>query len=198
MSSTEHESAVNQHKHISRREMLKGMIRGGAGLAAMGAIAEFSILGEGDPKRTKENKASTKGNAIPEEYLRLYKEAAEGEGIEWEYLAAIGKKETDHGRSNLPGVKDGINKARCCRGPMQFNTENGPKSTWDEYGGDYDGDGDVDVYSPGDAIYAAAVKLRRDGINRNVARALKRYNNSDEYVQDVLDWAAKYRDKYGN
>src|ERR687893_1388066 len=45
---------------------------------------------------------------IPGDYLRTYQAAGAGVGG-WEYLAAIGKIETDHGRSNAPGVRSGVN-----------------------------------------------------------------------------------------
>ncbi|MFD2348915.1 hypothetical protein ACFSTC_05140 [Nonomuraea ferruginea] len=40
---------------------------------------------------------------IPSEYLKLYKEHGEKLGVQWTILAAVGKRETDHGRSTLPG-----------------------------------------------------------------------------------------------
>ena len=48
---------------------------------------------------------------IPEDYLRLYKEHGARVGVQWNVLAAIGKRETDHGRSTLPGVRSGTNYA---------------------------------------------------------------------------------------
>src|SRR5687768_14790614 len=45
---------------------------------------------------------------IPPDYLRTYQSA--GSAVDgWEYLAAIGKVETDHGRSRAPGVRAGVN-----------------------------------------------------------------------------------------
>src|SRR5690349_11104425 len=47
---------------------------------------------------------------IPADYLALYRKAASVcPGLDWAVLAAIGKVETDHGRSTLPGVHDGEN-----------------------------------------------------------------------------------------
>ncbi|MHA6631135.1 hypothetical protein ACU61A_37355 [Pseudonocardia sichuanensis] len=47
---------------------------------------------------------------MPPDYLNLYR-AASGTcpGLDWTVLAAVGKVETDHGRSPLPGVRDGEN-----------------------------------------------------------------------------------------
>ena len=57
---------------------------------------------------------------IPRDYLALYRQAAESRGLDWAILAAIGKTETNHGRSTLPGVRAGVNTHGCCAGPMQF------------------------------------------------------------------------------
>src|SRR5262249_48028847 len=40
---------------------------------------------------------------IPADYLALYEQAATRFGIDWSVLAAIGKIECDHGRSQGPG-----------------------------------------------------------------------------------------------
>ena len=49
---------------------------------------------------------------IPPGYLRLYQQAAgDCPGLDWTVLAAIGKIESDHGRSPLPGVTTGQNAA---------------------------------------------------------------------------------------
>ena len=49
---------------------------------------------------------------IPTDYLVLYQQAATAcPGLDWTILAAIGKIESDHGRSTLPGVQRGANAA---------------------------------------------------------------------------------------
>jgi hypothetical protein len=58
---------------------------------------------------------------IPADYLALYQQAAtECPGLDWSILAAIGKIESDHGRSTLPGVADGTENPFRARGPMRF------------------------------------------------------------------------------
>src|SRR5918998_530619 len=89
---------------------------------------------------------------IPPAYLTTYQAAGTTYELGWEYLAAIGKIETDHGRSSAPGVRSGVNFAGCCAGPMQFNIRNGPPSTWDSYGIDGNRDGRRSPYDPADAI----------------------------------------------
>ena len=81
-------------------------------------------------------------------------------GIDWRILAAIGKNESDHGRSTAPGVKSGRNYANCCSGPMQLCTVKSCGNTWGYYAIDGDDDGVESVYDPADSIYAAAALVR--------------------------------------
>jgi hypothetical protein len=142
---------------------------------------------------------------IPRRYLGIYADAAATcKGLTWQVLAAIGKIESDHGRSSAPGVRSGVNRFGCCAGPMQFNIRNGPPSTWDGWG-----TGVVaDVYNPAHAIPAAARKLCGDGLARPerirqdpcpsvlgsaaLHAALKRYNNACWYVHEVVTLAGRY------
>lgn len=58
---------------------------------------------------------------IPADYLALYRTAATVcPGLDWSILAAIGKIESDHGRSTLRGVTPGTENSAHARGPMQF------------------------------------------------------------------------------
>jgi membrane-bound lytic murein transglycosylase B len=97
---------------------------------------------------------------IPSRYLALYKAAGESAGIDWRILAAIGKNESDHGRSTAAGVAEGLNFADCCAGPMQICTVTACGKTWQHYAVDADGDGIASVYDPDDAVYAAAALVR--------------------------------------
>src|SRR5262245_19500613 len=47
---------------------------------------------------------SIDAKSIPSDYLALYKKAGADYGIPWNVLAGIGKVETSHGTSQLPGV----------------------------------------------------------------------------------------------
>jgi transglycosylase-like protein with SLT domain len=114
--------------------------------------------------------------------------------VPWAILAGIGSIETDHGHSPTPGVRSGVNSYGCCSGPMQFNTRDGPPSTWDRYGVDGNHDGTKDTYDPEDAIASAANYLRAllrqaDG---NLSQAILGYNHSQAYVNDVLSRARHY------
>ena len=51
---------------------------------------------------------------IPTGYLRLYRTTGARYRVPWSVLAAIGKVESDHGRSRLSGVRSGSNWAGAC------------------------------------------------------------------------------------
>jgi hypothetical protein len=126
---------------------------------------------------------------IPTEQLASYQEAAAScPGMAWQILAAIGKVETDHGRSTFPGVHSGANSAGAM-GPMQFL---GP--TWQAYGVDGDKDGRRDVFNPTDAIWGAANYLCKNGAGQpnRLRGAIWHYNQSQTYVTTVLDHARRY------
>jgi hypothetical protein len=106
----------------------------------------------------------------------------------WAVLAAIGKIESDHGRSSAPGVRSGVNRFGCCAGPMQFNLHDGPPSTWDRWGRG-------SVYDQGDAVAAAGRKLRADGARRGLDGAIHSYNHDWGYVARVKALARHYQDR---
>ncbi|MEB8338025.1 C40 family peptidase [Streptomyces endophyticus] len=131
---------------------------------------------------------------IPARYLTLYANAAATcPGLDWSVLAAVGKVESDHGRSPLPGVSSGANSAGA-RGPMQFllptftgviarhpALRQGPRAP--------------SPYDPDDAIPAAAAYLCDSGARHgaNITRALWTYNHDNAYVAQVLAQAEHYR-----
>lgn len=129
---------------------------------------------------------------IPPAYLRLYMRAGRQYGIDPWVLAGIGAIETDHGRSDAPGVRSGVNSFGCCAGPMQFSVVGSP-STWERYGVDGDGDGRRSPYDPADAIPAAARYLVASGAPQDYRAAIFAYNHAGWYVDEVLAKAAAYR-----
>jgi hypothetical protein len=132
---------------------------------------------------------------IPAGYLAWYrKAAADGcPGLSWAMLAAVGKHESDHGRSRLPGVRSGANRAGAA-GPMQLGIGGRAGRTWQHYRVDADHDGHTSIYDPPDAITAAAAKLCADGAGRQggLWGALYAYNPSARYVDRVLRTARRY------
>lgn len=152
--------------------------------AAGGAIS--SILGSGN---TPSDAALAD---IPTDYLALYQHAAPlCPGLDWSILAAIGKIESDHGRSRLPGVAPGTVNHALAAGPMQFlqPTFDGviarhtippggqkPPSPWNKH----------------DAIHAAMFYLCDNDAPDDLHKALFAYNHADWYVDKVLAQAAQY------
>ena len=123
---------------------------------------------------------------IPAGYLRLYRQAGARYRLPWTVLAAIGKVESDHGRSPLPGVRSGSNWAGAC-GPMQLGCVPGSKAgnAWVRYGRG-------SVYDLADAIPAAARYLVDHGARHHLDRALFAYNPSWTYVAKVKQLARRY------
>ncbi|UGT59890.1 NlpC/P60 family protein [Nocardia asteroides] len=129
---------------------------------------------------------------IPAEMLVLYQAAAgDCPGLDWSVLAAIGKVETDHGRSPLPGVSSGEN-ASGAGGPMQFLAP-----TFDSVVSRHrlppGGASPPSRYNPSDAIHAAAFYLCDSGAPADLHAAIFAYNHADWYVTQVLDQATRYR-----
>lgn len=133
---------------------------------------------------------------IPAGMLVLYQRAAtvECDGLPWTVLAAIGKVESDHGRSTLPGVHSGANFAGA-QGPMQFLP-----ATFAAYDRPVPPGGvnPPSPYDPADAIHAAARYLCVSGAaathpgGPDLAAAVWQYNHSDAYVRQVLAIARSY------
>jgi soluble lytic murein transglycosylase-like protein len=117
--------------------------------------------------------------APADELLRLYREAEAATGVGWNYLAAINLIETRFG--SIAGVS-----TAGAQGPMQFMP-----ATWAAYG-------EGDVNSPRDAIMAAGRYLAASGFASNPDRAVFAYNNANEYVRAVKDYAAIIADDPGS
>jgi soluble lytic murein transglycosylase-like protein len=107
-----------------------------------------------------------------EELMGYYRKAESTFGVGWNYLAAINLVETAFGR--IAGVS-----TAGAQGPMQFMP-----ATFAAYGGG------GDITSPHDSIMAAGRYLAANGFTGNPDAALWRYNNSNEYVGAVSDYAA--------
>jgi Transglycosylase SLT domain len=141
-------------------------------------------VGSGPPARTLPAPPPSRlGRAdIPPAYLALYQSGArQCPGLDWSVLAGIGKVETNHGRSTLPGVHSGSNFAGAM-GPMQFLA-----GTWAEYGRG------GNVYDPADAIPAAARLLCANGAPGQLRQAIYAYNHAWWYVDQVLTFARAYQ-----
>ncbi|MGH3885074.1 MAG: NlpC/P60 family protein [Pseudonocardiaceae bacterium] len=130
---------------------------------------------------------------IPANYLSLYRDAAATcPSLHWSVLAAIGKIESNHGRSTLPGVHKGAN-SHGAKGPMQFL-----QRTFDAVTARHPippgGATPPSAHNPHDAVHAAAAYLCDNGArdNRDLNGAIFTYNHSRAYVNKVLDIARDY------
>jgi membrane-bound lytic murein transglycosylase B len=123
---------------------------------------------------------------IPAGYLRLYRAAGARYRVPWSVLAAIGKVESDHGRTRLAGVRSGSNWAGAC-GPMQIGCVPGSKAgnSWARYGRGR-------PHDPAQAIPAAARYLVDHGARHHLDRAIYAYNHSWTYVAKVKALARRY------
>jgi membrane-bound lytic murein transglycosylase B len=175
--------------------------------------------------------ATLSTNGIPTSALSAYRRAAtllgkadESCHLPWNLVAAIGRVESNHGRSNgnalngsgiaKPGIygvpldgNDGRAKIGdtdsgaldknsvydLAVGPMQFIP-----GTWKSVGVDSDNDGSKNPQSINDAATAAGIYLCAGegdlSKTSDAAAAVKRYNNSDAYVDLVLKISAAYAD----
>jgi membrane-bound lytic murein transglycosylase B len=123
---------------------------------------------------------------IPASYMSLYVRAADAYQLDWATLAAVGQIESRQGRSVFPGVTRGTNRAGAA-GPAQFLS-----ATWERYGVDGDGDGQINPYDPADAIASMASYLRASGAPEDWSKALFAYNHSQSYVDAVLAMSQRF------
>jgi hypothetical protein len=116
-------------------------------------------------------------NAWMQGFYPIYATAQSTFGVNWLLIASIHKQESAF--STAPGIYRGLNFARCCGGPMQFNVKNGgpsgeSDSTWGlvsdsyRYGTrpssyDHMTAKHPSIYDDYDAIMAAAHLLSADG-----------------------------------
>lgn len=179
------------------------------GLAAMAACGAFVLLVlaslTGFPAASTPSAFAQ--SQIPPAHLGLYQRAsATCPGLDWTLLAAVGKIESDHGRSPLPGVRSGANSAGA-QGPMQmlpatFATYSHPVDA-DPLPTEAGGSQPPSAFNPTDAIYAAARYLCASHVADNPSGALVAYNCGNNgpacqvlaagYAADVLAAAASYR-----
>src|SRR4029450_997386 len=160
-------------------------------LGLMALALSTSLIGGGAPSQDAQQD-------IPPQLLPVYQTAADScPGLPWSVLAAIGKVETDHGRSTAPGGHAGANFAGAA-GPMQIGIGGKAGNAFAGYAIDADGGG-PSVYSPVDAIFTAANYLCQNGAGRgaDVAGAIFAYNHADWYVTKVLAIASTYAASQG-
>jgi cell wall-associated NlpC family hydrolase len=158
-------------------------------IAALAQGVLTALLGTGSARVSG---CAPPASDIPPAYCLLYVQAAATcPGLDWTVLAAIGKIETDHGRSRAPGAAAGEN-TKGAAGPMQFLHD-----TFDRvvarHGLPPGGARPPSRYNAHDAIYAAAYFLCDTGADHgDLRRAIFAYNHADWYVDQVLTQTARY------
>ncbi|MBO0865531.1 MAG: C40 family peptidase [Mycobacterium sp.] len=176
------------------------LLGAGGRVAAFGAAARF-------PKAPNAPKISTAValtvpvrtplGDVPMQWIRLdQRAAATCTSLPWTVLAAIGKVESDFGRSSLPGVQSGTNLAGAA-GPMQIGIGGLAGDTWARYDHPVAADpapNPPDAANPPNpwdrvsAVYAAARLLctAGGGHPETLRAAVLAYNHVDSYADQVL------------
>jgi hypothetical protein len=145
-----------------------------------------SVMGNQPSERARDD--------IPPRLLPIYQAAANTcPGLPWPVLAAIGKLESNHGRSTARGVTSGTSPAGTA-GPMQLGIGGKAGNVLAGYAVDGTGDGIADVYNSADAIFTAANYLCRNGAQggADLHRAIAAYHHDDRYVTKVRQIATSY------
>ncbi len=153
---------------------------------------------------------------VPEEYIPLYKEAADAYSIPWTLLAAHHRIETRFSRMDPllspVGAEGHLQFMPCtfvgwshptCSGKGQGEISEEDKTNLDViayyggYGVDGNGDGIADPYNLTDSLYSAANYLSQNGAAEgDLENAIFQYNHSEEYVADVLHYYTMYEEEY--
>jgi Transglycosylase SLT domain len=134
--------------------------------------------------------APAAANGVPANYVPWLVRAAERYHLGprgFAIVAAVHYRESNFGRSTLPGVAPGTKNYMGAMGPGQFLEE-----SWPPFGVDADGDGVKDPYSIPDSIFATANLLHASGAPQNWHDALFAYNHAEWYVREVLEAAQRF------
>jgi len=143
---------------------------------------------------------------IPEEYVPIYKAAADEYSIPWTLLAAHHRVETRFSTMDPlvspAGAEGHMQFMPCtfvgwgypgCSGlgkgniPEKDKTDPAVIKKYGGYGVDANGDGIADPFDIEDAIFSAANYLSKSGAaDGDIEKAIFHYNHSDKYVEDVL------------
>ncbi|MBE1553877.1 lytic transglycosylase domain-containing protein [Sporosarcina limicola] len=146
------------------------------------------------------------GTTIPEDYIPIYKEAAEAYGIPWTLLAAHHRIETRFSTMDSllsPAGAEGHMQFMPCtfvgwsypgcgglgKGKIPKHDKTNPEviKKYGGYGVDANGDGIADPFDLEDAMHSAAKYLAKSGAaDGDIEKAIFKYNHSEKYVQDVL------------
>ncbi|WP_391209471.1 lytic transglycosylase domain-containing protein [Psychrobacillus sp. L4] len=149
---------------------------------------------------------------VPNEYIPIYKKAAEKYGVPWTLLAAHHRIETKFSTMDpllspfgaeghmqfMPCTFVGWSHPSCSglgKGDIPEKDKTNPEiiAKYGGYGVDANGDGKADPYDLEDAIFSAANYLAASGAaNGEIEKAIFHYNHSEKYVEDVLHFYHLY------
>jgi membrane-bound lytic murein transglycosylase B len=213
-------AALTTVDDLQRAESAKAVTDAQVQMAQAAVTDATTVLSDRQALLTLTSDAvATPHTDIPRMVLDAYQRAAlavqaKGCHLAWWGLAGIGKVESDHGRDqhahlapngdlvpHIVGVpltgKNGTVLVQAggafahAEGPMQFIP-----STWLAWGEDGNGDGIRDVDNIYDATLGAAMYLCASSLDLETDDGLKvayrSYNQSDDYVTEVLAYAKSY------
>ncbi|WP_088105309.1 lytic transglycosylase domain-containing protein [Halalkalibacter urbisdiaboli] len=159
-------------------------------------------------------KATLKTHAIPEQYIPIYQSAADEFNIPWELLASVHRVETIFSTMDplvspvgavghfqfMPRTWVGWSHPGSELGLIDENidiTDITLIESHQGYGVDASGNGIADPFDIEDATYAAAKYLADHGAAKgDLNKALFSYNQSEEYVEEVLFFYEAYIQHY--
>ena len=121
-----------------------------------------------------------------EGFYPIYAGAQSTFGVNWLLIASIHRQESAF--STAPSTYHGLNFARCCGGPMQFNVTNHPVSTWRLVSNSY-------IYGRRPAAYdhmTAAHPSIYDDFDSVMAAAHLLSADGARYALDGAAWDAAY------
>jgi peptidoglycan LD-endopeptidase LytH len=150
---------------------------------------------------------------IPPEYIPIYKDASREYGVPWNLLAAHHRVETKFSTMktmvSAVGAEGPFQFMPCtfvgwshptCEGlgkgdiPKEELTDPEVIAKYGGYGVDANGDGRADPWDIEDAVFSAANYLANNGAaDGDLEKAVFAYNHSEQYVEDVLFFAERYK-----
>lgn len=157
-------------------------------LFAVGTIGAIAAANCAPAPTTVSGATQLAQTDIPPDYLQIYQHAGQDLDINWQFLASIGKQESNHGRSPAAAR---VNSSGCA-GPMQLGTGGACGDFFGTYKIDGNHDGVFDVYNPVDAIYTAANGLKRG------KGAPGQTGSREQYRQAACGYYGACRDKSAN
>jgi len=177
-----HSASVLAGAHAQGTAVPAGAVQGGGSSGSRGGLprgAHTAIVAQRPPvqqnldaRRFVDQTEAQISTRWMEGFYPIYATAQSTFGVNWLLLASVHRQESAF--STSPSTYKGLNFARCCGGPMQFNVTNGPVTTWQlvsdsyRYGRrpvayDHMTPTHPSIYDDFDSIMAAAHLLSADG-----------------------------------